>query len=536
MKHTPTEDQRAAARHRQEVIAAYRAWLTYLDAQLTILASERTAPTVDAFEGATAAQERATTARQAIAALHQAQRDLFEAVYHQERQQEQQRQDAAIAQRSGTVTRVDPDAVAQAALTRLRQDAQGVGRSDGRGLVPRGTADAIAWLGIDLATVESAPPTETDYHLTGRRGPTRRQVITNGVLAVLALCLIPVVIMLTRPATASDGTAAVPHSQGSALVPWPVLAVRDADQTWRFPVEPTTTRWPATTAAAWLQGSSHPLELCLPAERQAALTELVVESAAGAPVRHYTLAAPVNAAPPDLLLHACDAPQSESPPRPGVLQRVESLPALAPGVTSTVGLILETITVVGQGDDPTLASGRMTLLITVRDPQRTDWLATPATIVLATGETAQASATDRDGDHVTFRYLVTATTAPFAVVWQLTAADGTLVRYRTTLAPPPSRDAVLRRAMRITDLTVVPSQQTMQVMFAVTNQGAAPLVLTPADLVVTTSAGPVTVAAPALDITLQPAQSQTLTVDLPLHDCTVQLGPFRYALTIAEGR
>jgi hypothetical protein len=534
MKRTSTEDQRAAARHRQEVIAAYRAWLTYLDAQLTILASERTDTTIDAFEGATAAQERATTARQAMAALPQAQRDLFEAVYRQERQQEQRRQDAALAQRSGTVTRVDPDAVAQAALTRLRQDAQGVGRDDGRGLVPRGTADAIAWLGIDLATVESAPPTETDYQLTGRRGPTRRQAITNGVLAALALCLIPVVIVLTRPATATDGTAAMPSSQGTALVPWPVLAVRDPDQTWRSPVEAATTRWPATAPAAWLLGSSHPLELCLPAERQVTLTALVVESAAGAPVRHYTLAAPTDA-PPDLLLHACDAPRSESPPRAGVLQRVVPVPTLAPGATTESGLTLATITVVGQGNDPTLASGRMALVVTVRDPQRTDWLATPASIVLATGETAQANATDRDGDQVTFRYLVTAAIAPFAVVWQFTAADGTLVRYRTTLAPPPSRDAVLRQALQITNLTVTPSQQTMQVTFAVTNRGTMPLVLTPADLLVTTSAGPVAVAAPALDRALEPAQAQTLTVDLPLQDCTVQLGPFRYALTIAEG-
>ena len=58
-----TDDQREAARHRQEVIAAYRAWHTFLEAQQTILASERADQVVDAFEGASAQQKRAARSR-----------------------------------------------------------------------------------------------------------------------------------------------------------------------------------------------------------------------------------------------------------------------------------------------------------------------------------------------------------------------------------------------------------------------------------------------------------------------------------------
>jgi hypothetical protein len=523
-------DQRADARYRQEVIAAYRAWLTYLEAQQTILVAQRSGDAVDAFEGASAGQERADAARSALAALPSAQRDLFDAVYAAERQQEQQRQDAATPQERGSVTRVDPDQVAQAALTSLLRDARGQQRTDGRGVVPRGTPDAISWLAIDLAAVESTPPSETDYQLSGPRRTIRRKLIINGVLAALALCLIPVVILLTRPSTPTTTTRRPVSSTGATLAPWAIIALRDAAGTWRVPVSATTTRWPdAADSGFWLDGAIYPLELCLPRARLLDLTELIVEATDGAPVRHYRPSDPAVARP-DLRLHACD--DRDHPVWLGTLYTVEMPPMLALGDTTPTGLRVEQITVIGVGDDPTLATGRMAVLVTVHALAATDWLAQTPALLLPTGERVLASATDTTEATTTLRYLVPEQAEPMPVAWQISQPDGQIVRYRATLAPPPSRDAVLRAALRIGAMEVAPAQQTMQVTMTVTNAGERPLQLTAADLRWETSGQISAVAAPTLPAPLDPGEAGAVVLDLPLEEGVLHLGPFRYQVTV----
>jgi hypothetical protein len=523
-------DQRADARYRQEVIAAYRAWLTYLEAQQTILAAQGSGDAVDAFEGASAGQERADAARSALAALPTVQRDLFDAVFAAEQQQEQQHQDAATPQQRGSVTRVDPDRVAQTALASLLRDAQGQQRSDGRGLVPRGTPDAISWLAIDLAAVESTPPSETDYQLGGPRRTTRRKIIINGSLAALALCLIPVVILLTRPSAPTETTRRPVSNTGATLAPWPIVALQDGASTWRVPVTVTATRWPDEPEANfWLDGAMYPLEICLPSVRLIDLTKLIVEAADGAPVRHYLPSDPAVAVP-DLRLHACD--DRDHPVWLGTLHVVETPPFFVPGDATPAGLRVEQISVLGSGDDPTLATGRMAVLVTVQAPLGTDWLAQTSALLLATGERVLASATATTSATTMLRYLVPEQHEPMPVVWQISAGDGELVRYRATLAPPPSRDAVLRAALRIRDLVVDPAQQTMQVTLTVTNAGERPLQLTPTDLRWETGGQIGAVAAPTLPPPVRHGAEGQIVLDLPLQDGVLHLGPFRAQLTV----
>ena len=105
-----SSDAREEARYRQDVLASYRAWLAYLEAQQTLLASSsETQAGGDPFEGPSSAQERAEAAKQRIASLPAEKRELFDFVCEAERQRIQRELDAEAPVRGGTVKRADPD-------------------------------------------------------------------------------------------------------------------------------------------------------------------------------------------------------------------------------------------------------------------------------------------------------------------------------------------------------------------------------------------------------------------------------------------
>jgi hypothetical protein len=119
------------------------------------------------------------------------------------------------------------------------------------------------------------------------------------------------------------------------------------------------------------------------------------------------------------------------------------------------------------------------------------------------------------------------------VRWQVAVADQ-VVRYRATLEPPPSRDAVLRTQLRVEDLTVTPSQQTMTVTLTLHNTATTPLVVETADFGFQTSAGRRELAVSALRQPLAPDERRVVTLELPLQSGTLQVGPFPFELVVGR--
>lgn len=526
-------DAREEARYRQDVLASYRAWLAYLEAQQTLLAvSSEAQASGDPFEGLSGAQERAEAAKQRVAALPADRRALFDVVVETERQRIQRALDAAAPVRGGTVKRADPDEVARQALTRLHEEARGLHRADRRGMLPRGKPDALKWLAIDLTDLTQAPPSATDYQLAADRQVNRRSLIVNLGLAALALLAIPVVLFLLRQPGPSSAALRLPTGNGAPLTPWPVRTVSVPAGDWTLPVQAVDALWPAACAngACWQEGSFRPLRLCLPTDRLVDLTALRLQSTDELPARIFTLGA-ADGQNPDLIVSTCDG-EVDRAPLAGRLQALEPAPELAPGAEAPQGFRVSAITARGRGEDSTIADGSLQLTVIVHDPDTTrDWGALAPTILLADGSTASPSGTTRDGETRQIAYLVADQTEPFDVRWQVTLADQ-VVRYRATLEPPPARDTVLRTWLRVNDLAATPSQQTMAVRLTLHNTATAPLVVEQANLGFQTSASRRAVAAPALRQPLAPDERRVITLDLPLETGVLAIGPFRFELAV----
>jgi hypothetical protein len=531
-------DQREEARYRQEVLASYRAWLAYLEAQQIVLAtSGEGQASGDPFEGLSQAAEQAEAARRRIAALPADKRELFDAIYEQDRQRIQRELDAEAQVRGSTVKRTDPDEVARRALTRLLEEARGLHRDDRRGMVPRGKPDAVKWLALDLSEIAQAPPSETDYQLAAGRQVARRGLILNTIFAVLALIAIPGLIFLLQPQGQPVTSSGLPTGNGSFLNPWPVTAVSTAEGDWMLPIQAVDTRWPAgctsvpATSGCWLQGSFRPLELCLPAERLADLTNLRLASAPGLPSRVFSLSS-AGSSDADLVVSPCANDDVEVSPMFGQLRTVELPPELALDVKAPAGFRVSDMATRGRGEDPTIAAGYLALSVVVHDPDTNrDWGALAPTLLLADGSSASPSGVTQNGETRRLDYLIADQSEPFDVRWQVTLADQ-VVRYRATLEPPPSRDAVLRARLRVEDLAVTPSQQTMAVQLTLHNAAMSPLVVEAADLGFQTSASRREIAAPALRQPLAPGERRVISLDLPLESGVLQIGPFRYELAV----
>jgi hypothetical protein len=533
-----TIDQREEARYRQEVLLSYRAWLIYLEAQQHLVALAADAyGTADPFEGRTQAQERAEAARQRLAALSADKRELFDAVYDQERQQIQRQLDAEAPTRGGTVKRADPEEVARRALTRLLEEARGLHRDDRRGLVPRGKPDAVKWLALDLTEVTQAPPSEADYQLAGGRSKGRRSVIMNIIFAVLALVGIPLLLLLLQKPGQQAASLGRPMSNDAALLLWPIVAVGHSEGGPLLPIREVTSRWPAdcgqaTEQACWLANSLRPLRLCLPARQLTDYQAMRIETGSDAPARIYDLTREVTSSP-DVVVTPCDEASPDSSTRYGYLIALEELIALAPGdAAAPEGFALASITAIGRGERPDLREGRMVVSVVIEDADEArDWGALAPRLLLADGSLALPSDSRREGQTVQLDYHTAEQLEPFDVMWQVAGADQ-VVRYRATLEPPPDRDAVLRARLQVENLAVTPSQQTMAVRLTLHNAATSPLVVEEADLGFQTNATRREVAAPTLQQPLAPGERRAVTFSLPLESGVLQLGPFRYELAV----
>jgi hypothetical protein len=524
----------------EEIHQTWRDYLRYLDAQQALLAADD--DTLAAFEQDGDGGQAQAAARATLASIPASRRAIFDRVLEQERQQALLDAEAAQQGRGGRGP-LDPAAVEDAVLQRLRDEALGIGTpTPGRGLVPL-SPEADDWYEVDVLALQDAPDAAT-YMLRAVDGDERRRgFVRAGIVGGVALVVL--LIWFFWPAQTALDAAPPPLAPSvgeGAVEPWPLrtLMLTMGATTTTLPISTTSTiGWPPLDderpSAYWRSPALLPLTLCVPATLLDAATALVLTSEPPYPTRRYTLqAAPGDR--PDLVVEPC---AGDSPTRVGTLQDISlppEQPLGEPVVVADMPLTVVAIRERSSGDDPTLPLERSWVEIIVQTPQPRDWPLLAPTLLLADGQALAASATETTADGVVLRYLVPQRNTPREVVWQLKPSAEVVLRWRATLPLPPSRLAVLHKALEITDARLT-AQDEVQVTIALRlrNAADAPLTLAQTDLAASLDEQPLVLPQlAALQSPLAPEEERTLVLTLarPPADAALVLtiGPYRYAL------
>jgi hypothetical protein len=529
-------EERADARLAEQIRAHVRHYLAYLDARMTLLEIDATRASV-AFERAEGRDDEERAAQATIASLSAASKALFAAVVEQERLELQGEQHGRG---------VDPDEATASALRRLRDEANGIGTEGGKGLIPRGTPEAIKWYAVDVAALRAAPSAAA-YAAGSTDAHTRRRVIlqAGAALAVLLLALIWLFVPKAQPRP-EDTSARVATANGSILAVWPVRALivtATHGETLTVPISPTTTLgWPDVSPeprAYWHSASVWPLRLCLPPALLRSAEQVRLLGDGASPDRLYTLT-PAPASSTDLILAPCaagdDAPAA----------RAATLTATVPPTRYTLGdtvrlpvgpITPAPITLTGPGQDPTLPPDQARVSVRVRAPETTDWPVFAPTLVLPNGAAVLPSDSGTVGQEAELRYLIPLPSEPLPVMWQLTP-DSTrpVIRWRATLDPPPSRAEILRAALVVEQPTATAGEApgTIAIAVVVGNRGATRLQLTQSDITLAVpNQPPSTPDLPTLRQPLAPGERRTLTLTAPLEGratLTLTIGVSRFAI------
>jgi hypothetical protein len=544
-------DAAADARFQEGIAAQYRDYLAYLDAHLTLLDIQ--AARIDvAFERAETRDDDEQAARHAIAATLAQRRALFDAVVEGERQEAQRQLEAQPHTAGDRPRRADPDDAARIALTRLRDEAHGIGTAGGKGLLPYGKPDAIKWYAVDGAALRAAPSAAA-YTAGALDSKSRRRMVTQagGAIAVLLLA----VIWLLFPKGSSE-RAALPHvarANGAPLTAWPIHALvlipAHGDPS-TVPVSATTAlAWPGGESAApqayWRSATVWPLRLCVPSAMLADLIEIELLGSGATPVRTYTMLSASSGAA-DLMLEPCQGGSNAPAPRVAVLRTTTQLPSHAIGEAVALpsgDVTLSAMTLTGSGEDPSLPSDQARVTVRVQTALQLDWPLLIPTLLLPSGVAVLPSditATDGGAD---LRYLIPQPSEPLELVWSLTPrADAPVLRWRTTLEVPRSRAAVLRDALEVRQVQAAPEDTpgTVVVSITVVNRSTAPLLLTGTDVTLISTTGPLASSdLAALRQPLAPQEQRTLTLRAPLGEretLTLMVGVARFAIEATEGR
>lgn len=541
----------ADARFQEEIAAQYRDYLAYLDAHLTLLDIQADRINV-AFERAETRDDDEQAARHAIAAIGVQRRALFDAVVEQERQEAQQQLEARPHTATGDrPRRADPDEAAWMALTRMRDEANGIGTEGGKGLLPYGKPDAIKWYAVDGAALRAAP-TAAAYTAGALDMKSRRRMVWQVGSAIAVLLLVLIWLLLPKGSPQSEILPPVARANGAPLTAWSiqrlVLTRAHGDPT-TVPVSATTAlAWPGgdavTTQAYWRSATVWPLRLCVPSTMLADLVEIQLLGSGTTPTRTYTVSAAPAAA--DLFLESCQVGTSAPAPRMAVLHTTTQLPSHAIGEAVALpsgNLTLAAMTLTGSGDDPTLPSDQARVTVRVQTAQKLDWPLVIPTLLLPSGVAALPSDIIATAGGADLRYLIPQPSEPLELMWSLTPhADAPVLRWRTTLDPPPSRAAVLRDALEVRQVDAAPGDTpgTVVVTISVANRSTAPLVLTGNDVTLDSTTG--LLASPdlaALRQPLAPQEQRTLILRAPLGEretLTLTVGVARFAIESTERR
>jgi hypothetical protein len=520
---------RAEAAFQEQVHAQWRDWCAYLRAHLALLATETVAQA--AFERTDPDGDRGAAARRALAALPAAARALFDEV-REARRQEAQR--TAEARQASERTRlVDPDTVERSVLHLLLAEAEGTAEGPDRapewGDVPLRVDGAVQWYRVNVRALTDAPSAAA--YTVGASGTDdiRRRIVLAVALVASTIVFLIAWFLWPRGVPTRLEEARVATVNGAPVAVWPVqslVLVAATGEERLIPVSPTegsrsplvTEQRDATTRAFWRVDTFAPLTLCVPEELLAGAAGLRLRSRGDVPERVYMLTETTPAAP-DLVLAACESTVAATF-RFGMLQATTAPEPLVPGTAATLpdgtAMTVAAIHIIGPGQDPTLPPGQARVIVIVQSLPR-DWPADAPTLLLASGEALAAPEQVATPDGVELRYLVPLPAAPLDAAWSITPAGASdVLRWRTTLTPPPDRTSVVRTALDARDVTVVRENNGLALRLTLVNRSADPLALTPDDLTLLrndTTLPPLDLA--ALRAPLAPGEARQVTLPLP---------------------
>jgi hypothetical protein len=321
----------------------------------------------------------------------------------------------------------------------------------------------------------------------------------------------------------------------------------DTDQALRLTPVPAPTPFPADAQAAARADAVYPPLLCLDGATLADAQQVTLIGAGPQPQRVYMLRPAGETSGADLLLQPCDGTGDL---RAGVLQDVIPPPDHAVGDTvtlplpddSAVAVTVQAIDLVGHGHDLTLPADGARVRITVEADQALDWPTLKPTLLLQGGERllpAETQALAAGG--VQFQFLIDAPRRAWDSAFLLTTGH-TVTRWRAMLPPPPSRVAVLRQGLRISDLQAQAGRREagtlpLTISLRLRNTLDLPLTLTPAE--VTLQQGRAPLPLPDRSALREPLaagadRALTLPVTAASNDPLVlTIGAQRYQITVA---
>jgi hypothetical protein len=206
-------------------------------------------------------------------------------------------------------------------------------------------------------------------------------------------------------------------------------------------------------------------------------------------------------------------------------------------------LRLSAITLAGPGEDPTLPNDQARVTVRIQTALKLDWPLLIPTLLLPNGVAALPSDSTVTEHGADLRYLIPLPSEPLELVWSVVPrADAPMLRWRTTLDPPPSRAAVLRDALEVRQVQAAPGDTpgTIVVTITLANRSTAPLVLTGTDVTIASTTGPLATPDPIqLRQPLAPKEQRTLTLHAPLGEretLTLTVGVARFAIEATERR
>jgi hypothetical protein len=252
------------------------------------------------------------------------------------------------------------------------------------------------------------------------------------------------------------------------------------------------------------------------------------------PERVYSLGAARSAAT-DLIVEACSASNAQAP-RYGVLQETTPPAVNVLGKPVSLGTRAQTLTVqavrvIGPGLDPILPAGQGRIIVQIHAPEGLDWPTYKPTLTLVDGQQYLPSETTPTLSGAELRYLVPLPVGEIALAWDVTVPDAVQsLRWRATLAPPPSRGEVLRDALRILGVRASEDRPgELTIALAITNQSAEPLTLTRDELTLAQGAQPIPLPdIPTLATPLTPGEQRVITF-------TATVGTLQQAATLTVG-
>jgi hypothetical protein len=536
--------ERASAALQETVHSQWRDWVRYLEAHLTLL-DARAAERQISFERNTALEEQATAAQANLAALPIERRQLFDAIREERRQTVQ----LALETEAGNGRRLDPDTVERQSLQALLNEALGSQESAGWGSVPFRDGDGIIWYEVNTARL-STLPTAASYSLNSRdRNELRTRYMLAGLLIVGGVLFFLVWFLWPRNINGGNTEGQpIAFANEQPLDPWPVMQVIVE----RSPGDPATlpviaramTHWSSSSndpvAAFWDEQHLVPLRLCIPAELLATTAALTLTSSAELPDRHYRFVA--TEATTDLLVFPCSG---NAPARAARLQQIPVPDDARPGTSQTLSdgkeVLLDQLSLIGPGDDPTLPSGQARLTVSAQ-ADISDWTAYGPRLLLSDGQFLLPAEPPRaGGEHTLLSYLVPLPTTTTVVVWSLSAPGSEhAARWRATLPPPPDRATIVQAALAVSKIVAsFDGRSTATITLTIRNQRDHPFVLTTDDLRLLAGANteplPLTVTpVDGLQPALAPGATRTLTLTAPLqgnsHELVLIVGANRFRL------